>query len=242
MREKLDGKDKERYVNRLFASIAPKYDLLNSVISLGNHRRWRRTAVAMSGLGPGGTALDVATGTGDFALDLARAVGERGRVVGADFCEPMLQLARRKLAGRPGVELVAANAECLPFASDTFDCATIGFALRNVASAAATIGEMARVTRPGGRVVSLEILGPRSRVLAPVWRLYFFRVVPQLAQVLGAERQAYDYLPESVAGFYSRDELAGMFRNCGLGNVVVRDLMFGAVCIHVGIKQQHRLL
>jgi demethylmenaquinone methyltransferase/2-methoxy-6-polyprenyl-1,4-benzoquinol methylase len=233
---KLVGSEKERYVNRLFASIAPKYDLLNSVISLGRHRRWRKRAVSMCRLAAGGTALDVATGTGDFALELSGAAGETGHVVGVDFCGPMLELARSKVSGK-SISLAAANAESLPFASDTFDCSTIGFALRNVADVRSAISEMARVTKHGGRVTSLEIVGPTSRVLGPLWRLYFFRLMPKIARLFGAEKEPYEYLPDSVARFYSREELAEMFRECGLTDVEVHNLMFGIVCIHMGIKE-----
>ena len=236
MREKLVGRQKEQYVNRIFGLAAPKYDLLNSIISFGRHRRWRRTAAAMAGPLPGGTALDVASGTGDLALELSRIVGGTGRVVAADFCKPMLELAARKIAGRAGITLVAANAERLPFAANTFDCAAIGFALRNVSSVPATIAEMVRVIKPGGRVISVEIVGPRSRLLAPLWRSYFFWLMPRLAQIFGAQREPYDYLPDSVAGFYSREELADIFDDCGLKDVGVRNLTFGVVCIHMGTK------
>jgi demethylmenaquinone methyltransferase/2-methoxy-6-polyprenyl-1,4-benzoquinol methylase len=235
--EKLAGREKERYINRLFGSVAPKYDLLNGIMSLGRHKTWRNLAVHMSELVPRGIALDVATGTGDFALELLRAVGEDGRVVGIDFCEPMLTLAARKLSGRPGMNLVAANAEHLPFGPDTFDCVTIGFGLRNVASVQATIAEMVRVTKPGRRVISLEILGPQSRTLTPLWRIYFHWLVPWLAQALGAKREPYDYLPDSVKKFYSREELTEIFKNNGLVDIQVRSLALGAVCIHMGTKE-----
>lgn len=237
MRERLVGKEKERYINRLFGAIAPKYDLLNSVISMGKHKRWRRLAVRMSGLAIGGKALDVATGTGDFALDLSETAGETGYIVGADFCLPMLGLAKRKLQGRQNVELVAANAESLPFVSDFFDCSTIGFALRNVADVRATITEMTRVTKPGGRVISLEIVGPRSKLMQPLWRLYFSKIMPRIAQVIGADRKHYEYLPDSVERFYSREELAEIFRDCGLVDLHIRSLTFGIVCIHMGTKR-----
>ena len=237
MHEKLVGKEKERYIIRLFGAIAPKYDLLNNVISMGKHKRWRRLAVSMSGLVTGGKAIDVATGTGDFALELSHAAGENGYIIGTDFCIPMLDLASRKLQGQPGIELVTANAESLPFASDLFDCATIGFALRNVADVRATIAEMVRVTKPGGRVISLEIVGPQSKALQPLWRFYFHKIMPLIAQSIGAERKHYEYLPDSVAHFYSREELADIFRNCGLCDLQIRNLTFGIVCIHMGIKR-----
>jgi demethylmenaquinone methyltransferase / 2-methoxy-6-polyprenyl-1,4-benzoquinol methylase len=237
LQEQLAGSEKERYINNLFATIAPKYDLLNSVISLGRHRSWRRKAVAMSGLDRGGKAIDVATGTGDFAIELGRAVGDSGTVIGSDFCQPMLELAARKTAHHKCIHLTYANAEALPFESNTFDCATIGFALRNVSSVPATLAEMTRVVRPGGRVVSLEMVRPTSRLIAPLWRLYFFKMMPGVAGMLGGEREPYDYLPQSVARFHSREELAGVFEDCGLRDVAVRTLTLGLVCIHMGIKR-----
>ncbi len=237
MSEKLAGREKEQYVSRLFGSIASKYDLLNSVISLGLHRGWRRTAVKLSGLGAGGTALDVASGTGDFAIELALRAGEEGRVVATDFCAPMLEIASQKLAGFRQILLAAANAEHLPFASDSFDCTTIGFALRNVADVQSTIAEMARVTKPGGRVVSLEIVGPAGRALKPLWNLYFSKIIPWIARLFGGNPEAYTYLPNSVTRFCTREELAQIFRDCGLVDVNIRNLLFGAVCIHMGTKR-----
>ena len=186
MHGKLAGREKERYVEGLFGSIAPKYDLMNSIISLGKHKGWRRLAVRMAELKPGAMAIDVATGTGDFALELASAVGDAGLVVGTDFCRSMIGLAAEKSASKKTIELVIANAENLPFASNTFDCATIGFALRNVADVPATIKEITRVIKPGGRVISLEIVGPHLRILQPLWKLYFFRIMPRLATLFGA--------------------------------------------------------
>jgi demethylmenaquinone methyltransferase/2-methoxy-6-polyprenyl-1,4-benzoquinol methylase len=191
----------------------------------------------MAGVRVGETAIDVATGTGDFAIDLARAVGDSGRVVATDFCEPMLEVAKVKTERHRSIELALANAESLPYEDNTFDCATIGFALRNVASVQAAITEMARVIKPGGRVVSLEMVRPTRPVITPLWRLYFFRVMPRLAQTFGAKREPYDYLPESVARFHSREELAEVFRDCGLVEVTSRALMLGLVCIHMGIKR-----
>jgi demethylmenaquinone methyltransferase/2-methoxy-6-polyprenyl-1,4-benzoquinol methylase len=237
LQRKLVGSEKERYVNEIFGSIALKYDLLNSIISLGRHKSWRKTAVKMSELAPGSAALDVATGTGDLALELARLAGSSGQVVGSDFCGPMLELAHRKLGDKPNIKLVTANAEHLPFAADTFDCATIGFALRNVANVSNTIAEMTRVIKPGGRVISLEIVGPRSQTLQPFWHAYFSKMMPRVAQIFGAEREPYEYLPDSVKRFYSREELADIFEDSGLVDITIRDLTMGVVCIHAGTKR-----
>ena len=230
--------EKEAYVERLFSSIATRYDLINTVLSLTRHKAWRRFAVSKTGTAPGGRALDVCCGTGDFAFELARAVGPGGSVIGVDFSTPMLEVARRKAARRrlDQVGFVPANVCALPFADDSFDCVTVGFGLRNVASIEAALGEMARVTRPGGKVVSLEILGVRSSFAAIPWRLYFDFLAPRAARVLRGRREAYEYLARSVRGFASHEELAAEFAGCGLRDVVSYDLALGAVCVHVGTK------
>jgi demethylmenaquinone methyltransferase/2-methoxy-6-polyprenyl-1,4-benzoquinol methylase len=151
---------------------------------------------------------------------------------------PMLEIAGRK-ADRRGfsqVEFLQANACALPFADDAFDCVTVGFGLRNVASIEAALGEMARVTRPGGKVVSLEIVGVRSSFAAIPWRLYFDVLAPRAARALQGRREAYEYLSRSVKGFASPEELAGEFASRGLRDVVCYDLALGAVCVHVGTK------
>lgn len=237
MRAGLSGRDKEQYVNKLFATVAPKYDLLNSVISVGRHKSWRRIAVKMAALNTGNSAIDVACGTGDFAFELSKAVGSNGSVVATDFCVPMIDLASVKLAKAPNITLAGANAQYLPFSDDSFDCATIGFGLRNVASVPSTISEMTRVIKPGGRVISLEILGPSSRYMKPLWDLYFGVIMPKVALVFGGKREPYRYLPESVVRFYSRKEVTEIFESCGLTDVKIRNLMFGTVCIHIGTKK-----
>jgi len=230
--------EKEAYVEGLFSAIAPRYDLLNTVLSLTRHKAWRRFAVSESGLSLGGRALDVCCGTGDFAFELAGKSGGGGRVIGADFSLPMIGLARKKAGRRDcrSVEFIAANACRLPFADDSFDCVTVGFGLRNVADVQVALDEMARVTKPGGRVLSLEIMGVRSSFLALPWKLYFRALGPRAARLFGGSREAYDYLPRSVERFMSREDLARRFARSGLVDVGFRDLMFGAVSLHVGVK------
>lgn len=230
--------EKEAYIEGLFSAIAPRYDLLNTVLSFAMHKSWRRFAVSVSGLKPGGSALDVCCGTGDFVIELARRGGEGGRAIGVDFSLPMIELARRKTSrGIPGwVSFVAANACRLPFADCSFDCVTVGFGLRNVADIRAAIGEMARVVKPGGRVVCLEVSHVRSRLLALPWKLYFYALTPYTARLFRGKREAYEYLPRSVKGFMSREDLKREFETCGLRDVDCRDLTFGAVCVHVGTK------
>ncbi|MHB9038282.1 MAG: bifunctional demethylmenaquinone methyltransferase/2-methoxy-6-polyprenyl-1,4-benzoquinol methylase UbiE [Armatimonadota bacterium] len=234
----LAGPEKEAYVENLFSSIAPKYDLLNFVLSLTRHKAWRRFAVSKSGLVPGNRALDVCCGTGDFAFELARRVGPDGHVVGADFSVPMIEIAREKAkrAGFANIEFVEANACALPFADDSFDCVTVGFGLRNVADLPQAVNEMTRVVRPGGKIVNLEISQVRSGLLRLPWKLYFCSLTPCTASLFRARRSAYEYLPESVQRFMSREDLAKEMESCGLRDVHFHDLMFGAVCVHVGTK------
>ncbi len=229
---------KEAYVEGLFSSIAPRYDLINTVISLARHKAWRRFAVSRSGLAAGGWALDVCCGTGDFAFELARAVGQTGRVVGTDFSLPMLDLARSKgnRLGLGQVEFEEANVCALPYDDDTFDCVTVGFGLRNVDDLDRAITEMVRVTKPGGRVICLEIGRINFPILTLVWRAYFEVLAPLAARLFRGRREAYEYLPKSVGEFLSPAELSQEFAVHGLVNVACHDLTLGAVCVHVGTK------
>jgi len=229
--------DKGRYVSLLFARIAARYDLINNAISFGMHKRWRHIAVAMSGLKEGDSALDVATGTGDFAIELAKAVGKDGRVTGVDFCEAMLDIARHKTRSFSNITYAYADATNLPFADASFNCCTIGFALRNVADVNAAISEMVRVIKPGGRVISLEITKPNSDWIGKIKRFYFRKIIPKIAHLLGGDKEGYDYLPESIEQFYTKDELTELFKRYGLSDVRVIEFAFGSVCIHVGTKK-----
>lgn len=232
------GRAKEEYVERLFSSIAPRYDLLNSVISFNRHRAWRKFSVRTAKVKPGDFALDVAAGTGDFSFDLAEAVGGDGSVIASDFCAPMAEIGVKKTQARglTNVSWALANAMELPFASNTFDCAVIGFGLRNVASVPQAVSEMTRVIKPGGRVLSLEINKPVSMLFKPLWMLYFYGLLPSFARIFGGKREAYTYLPDSVKRFYSRQELSQIMLDSGLVDIEVNDLTMGVVCVHVGVK------
>lgn len=230
--------ERERYVEALFTSIANRYDVINSVISLGRHKAWRRFAVSLAGLSSGGKALDVCCGTGDFAVALARVVGPDGVVRAVDFSERMLELARRKAQKSrcPQIEFLRANACALPFPDNFFDCATIGFGLRNVADLRLAISEMRRVIKPGGRIVSLEIFGLRSGRLSRLWKLYFDFMVPLLGRLICGGSGAYKYLSHSVKDFVSPADLEEEFRACGLTDVTFYELALGTVCVHVATK------
>lgn len=233
--------EKRAYVRALFDGVAPRYDLLNSLLSFRLHHRWRRAAARQAGLEPGDVALDVCTGTGDLALELARRVGPTGQVIGGDFSLPMLRLGARKSSRRGAsgkiVRLTLADALRLPFADAAFDAATVGFGIRNVADVEGGIRELARVVRRGGRVILLEFNQPKNPLFARLYRWYSFRVMPWLGGLVSGRRWAYEYLPSSVEAFYTRAQIAEMMRRAGLSDIRVTDLNFGTVVIHCGVKQ-----
>lgn len=229
--------DKERYVREMFADVAPRYDLLNALLSFNRHKSWRRLAVRMANTQPGSLCLDVCTGTGDFAIDLARAAGPTGHVIGADFCEPMIRsgLPKTRRTGGSPIAMMVANAERLPYPSNLFDVAAVGFGIRNVANLSRAISEMARVVKPGGRVVILEFNRPTNPLLKPFVDFYLFHILPRIGGML-SRQDAYTYLPESMKQFVTREELADTMRQAGLEDIRIRDLNFQTVCIHLGTK------
>jgi demethylmenaquinone methyltransferase / 2-methoxy-6-polyprenyl-1,4-benzoquinol methylase len=221
----------------MFDRIAGRYDLLNSVMTAGLHHRWRQRAADRAGLGLGDAALDVCCGTGDLALELAGRVAPGGHVVGCDFSEPMLDLAREKAAGRgaSGVRFEWADALQLPYDEGRFDAVTVGFGVRNLSDLAAGLGEMSRVLRPGGRLVVLEITQPTRPPLSTFYSLWFDRVVPVLG-TLAADPEAYSYLPESVRGFPSPRGLAEEMDAAGLRQIRWTVLAGGIIAIHSGVR------
>ena len=224
----------------MFGRIARGYDRLNSLLSMGLHHRWRRIAVDACRLPADAHVLDVAVGTGDFAIEAAR----RGAsAVGVDPCVPMLEVAAEKLRDlglTERIRLVVGEAERLPVAEGRFDAATIGFALRNVTDIGATFAEMTRAVRPGGRVVALEISRPRGMVLRPLFALYFYHLSPWMARLLGGDAEAYAYLPRSVQRFNTREELAAAMKKAGLTEAAFRDLSGGMVCVYTGTRPPAR--
>jgi demethylmenaquinone methyltransferase/2-methoxy-6-polyprenyl-1,4-benzoquinol methylase len=225
---------KERQVQSMFDRIASRYDLMNSVMSAGLHHRWRTRAADYTGLRTGQSALDVCCGTGDLALELKRRVGDRGSVVGLDFSESMLELARAKAVERGlAVDYRNGNALELPFADASFDAATVGFGVRNLVDLRRGISELVRVVRPGGRVVILEITTPTRPPLSWFYGLWFDRIVPLLGTVAG-DRDAYSYLPESVRSFPPALELAELMHGCRLTEIRFVLLAGGIVAVHAG--------
>ncbi len=221
------------YVARMFGAIADRYDLMNRVMTLWQDQRWRRQAVELTGVRPGAAALDVATGTGDVAFELARAVSPGGSVLAVDFAEPMLVLARKKAAQRNlSVLFEQGDALDLPYDDNRFDAVTCGFGLRNFEDRAAALGEMVRVLRPGRRVVILELTPPQSELA----RRYMDDVIPLLGQWLAGQREAYTYLPESVKAFPDANTLGRMMQQAGLRDVTYRLQNLGTIALHWGTK------
>ena len=217
----------EGQVRSMFDRIAGVYDLMNQVMTVGLHHQWRRRAADLAEIGPGSKVLDVATGTGDLAVELA----SRGaQVVGSDFSEEMLLQARSKA---PAIAFEWANALELPYEDDRFDAATVGFGARNFSDLSRGVGEMARVVRPGGKVVILEITTPTKPPLSTFFHVWFDTVVPALGKVAG-DSDAYEYLPNSVKRFPGPRGLADVMHGAGLKDIRWILTAGGIIALHVG--------
>ncbi len=234
-------RDSEQFatqVRGMFDRIAGVYDVMNSAMTGGLHHQWRDRAVDRAEVGTGSDALDVCCGTGDLALALRRRIGPDGRVVGCDFSEPMLELARRKSGEEKlPVEFGWADALELPYGDRSFDAVTIGFGARNLADLERGISEMARVLRPGGRLVILEITRPQREPLASFYSLWFDRLVPVLGSVAG-DSEAYTYLPTSVRSFPEPEQLAAMIDAAGFERIRWLLLAGGIIAIHSATRAE----
>lgn len=226
---------KARFVRTLFGRIAPRYDLMNRLMTLGQDQRWRRLAARLAAPTPGGLALDVATGTGDLALALLEET-QAGGVVGLDFAQEMLALGRGKAraVGERRIRFIAGDALVLPFRDGSFACVTSAFLLRNLVALDQGLREMRRVLRIGGTVVSLETSPLQRPIVAPLFRLYFHHVVPLLGGLVSGNREAYRYLPQSTDRFLDPESLASAMERAGFRDVTYRELSLGTVVIHVG--------
>ena len=231
--------EKAGRVRSVFSSVAPKYDLMNDLMSFGAHRLWKRFALSLTGLRSGQHALDVAGGTGDLALGLLRQVGKSGRVVLSDVNLNMLEVGRDRLldAGFAGnAECILADAERLPFPDNSFDCVTIGFGLRNVTDKAAALRSMHRVLKTGGQLLVLEFSTPQAPGLKPLYDAYSFKVLPRLGEIVARDAASYRYLAESIRMHPDQETLLGMLRDAGFCQSRYHNLAGGIVAVHRGYK------
>jgi demethylmenaquinone methyltransferase/2-methoxy-6-polyprenyl-1,4-benzoquinol methylase len=230
------GKERSLLVREMFDRIAHRYDLLNTVMTAGLNRLWNRRVVDAASLNPGGTALDLACGTGSLTRDLARKIGPDGYVLGVDFSREMLRAARSR--STPGVAYRLGDATNLrDVPSDYFDAATIAYGARNIPDLDALFSEMARTLKPGGVAVCLEIARPTGMVSSWFYGLWFDRIVPKLGGLISGDASAYSYLPESVKEFVAPGELADIIGRNGLQNVTWRRLAGGIITLHRGTKR-----
>ncbi len=230
--------DKGRGIREMFNAIAPRYDLLNRLLSFGIDRRWRSFAVGKLSIPEGGRVLDMATGTGDVALEIAARTPSSVRIVGEDFTQGMLVLGKAKIAAsRYGDRIFLVNAPCesIPHPSSSFDGVTIAFGIRNVVDRLEGLKEMCRVLKPGGRAVILEFSNPRSRLVRHVYNFYFCRLLPRIGGLI-SKRSAYQYLPDSVMEFPDQETFKGLMMQAGFSKVRYFDLTFGIATVYVGDK------
>ena len=232
-----DRATKRAFVRGMFSAIAPRYDLLNHLLSFNIDRRWRRRAIAALAWGdaPAGTYLDLCAGTLDVAATLAREAGFRGRILGADFAEPMLRAGREKVTAR--VSPVVADALELPLPNECASGAIVAFGIRNVSDLDTALGEVFRILDHGARFVILEFTTPRNPFMRSLYHFYFHRLLPVIGGLVSGHRTAYQYLPASVAQFPGEEELARRMSAAGFTAVKWTSLSFGIAAIHVGTKR-----
>jgi len=237
--ETVPAGEKAERVRGVFDSVAPNYDLMNDLMSGGLHRLWKHFTLNKTGLRPGDRVLDVAGGTGDLAAGLSKQVGQSGLVCLTDINADMLAHGRRKLINQGivgNVALAQANAEQLPFRDDCFHCATIGFGLRNVTDKSAALASMARVLKPGGRLLILEFSRPALKFLEPLYDFYSFKVLPILGELVADDAQSYRYLAESIRMHPDQDQMVDLMTVAGLEDNHYFNLSGGVVALHIGYK------
>jgi demethylmenaquinone methyltransferase/2-methoxy-6-polyprenyl-1,4-benzoquinol methylase len=235
----LQGAEKQRYVAELFSRISGRYDLMNDLMTLGMHRRWKRRTAALAVRGLSGPAIDISSGTGDLALELARRP-EVDHTIGLELLHGMVSRAGAKVRSRGmagAVTMITGDALSLPFADGSFACATAGFSLRNMPDVERALSEMIRVVRPAGRVAVLELSPMPKGLRSALFRPVFHGLVPLIGRLVAGDRSAYSYLPRSVDHFLEAGRLAEMLSGLGLDGVGYQRLGFGTVAVHWGMKK-----
>ena len=231
--------EKTEKVAEVFHSVASKYDLMNDLMSFGIHRLWKFITIELSAVRPGNVVLDLAGGTGDLTKKFSKLVGDSGKVVLADINNSMLQVGRKRLLDQgifQNIECVQANAECLPFPDNSFDCITIAFGLRNVTRKQQALQSMYRVLKPGGRLLVLEFSKPRFPGLKPLYDAYSFSILPKLGKWIANDSDSYQYLAESIRRHPDQETLKSMMLEAGFIKVDYHNLTGGIVALHKGIK------
>lgn len=233
-----DSRPKSEQVRDMFDNIAPAYDFMNRAMTFGIDRRWRRIAVDMVARNPHDSILDIATGTGDLAMLLARRTQAR-RITGLDLSQGMIDIGRRKieragLAGR--IELICGDSLAMPFADAQFDAITVAYGVRNFADLLAGYREMARVLRPGGTLTVIELCTPTARLVRPFYRLYTRRIIPLMGRLVSKDVRAYSYLPESIAAVPQRAGMTTLMEQAGFSDAAWRTLTFGTCAIYTARK------
>lgn len=237
--QQVEVHEKQAKVAEVFHSVAAKYDLMNDLMSMGIHRLWKRFTLEKSGVRKGQRVLDIAGGTGDLAMAFSRRVGPNGQVILADINASMLQVGRDRLTDKGyvgNVEYVQANAEVLPFPDAHFDCVSIAFGLRNVTDKDRALCEMARVLKPGGRLLVLEFSKPTNPLLSKAYDTYSFTALPFMGRLVTQDADSYRYLAESIRMHPDQETLKQMMQNAGLDQVQYYNMTGGIVALHKGIK------
>lgn len=231
--------EKASLVAEVFRSVAPKYDLMNDLMSFGLHRFWKRFAIEQAEIRPGDVVLDIACGTGDLAKMLAKKVGDHGKVILTDINETMLQTGRERLEDKGmvgNISYVQANAENLPFTANFFDCITIAFGLRNVTHKAAALKSIYRILKPGGKLLILEFSHTQSPLLKKMYDFYSFNVIPKLGEWVANDKDSYQYLVESIRMHPDQETLKSMMNEAGFEDAAFFNLNGGIVALHTGYK------